>query len=152
VAVGAITHGLDARILTFARHATAVIQMYDATNGTRTSLGMNSTALAEEAELAYLTNAVRTQFSLDLEKSILNYHEEFDSMTSSTNTLSLLTALATVTVVCLLYIFVLRELVQTMINTARRTENMLLALPEAMAKSNSTLMKFFTRKGAVGQR
>mgnify|MGYP000524520410 CR=1 FL=1 len=152
MAVGAITHGLDARILTFARHATAVIQMYDATNGTRTSLGMNSTALAEEAELAYLTNAVRTQFSLDLEKSILNYHEEFDSMTSSTNTLSLLTALATVTVVCLLYIFVLRELVQTMMNTARRTENMLLALPEAMAKSNSTLMKFFTRKGAVGQR
>mgnify|MGYP000312218124 CR=1 FL=1 len=141
-----IIDGLDSDLKAYIRAAIAIVQMYHPTNGTHTPLGANATALALEPSLSALISSVRGPLSDVMDESIDAYHAEFTAEVDSALVFGIISSLLSVCIILLLYFVVLRSLEFTMMGTARRTENMLLVLPETMIRANRNLSRFFTRK------
>lgn len=151
-ATGVVVDGLDSNIKQFQRHVKALLQLYGAEPPLLTPVGRNITALELSSDLNYLKSNVRGAFEQLTLQSITQYSVESKERIADILLIDDLASVVNVLVVLSLYVAVLRTLVNSMRGTARRTENMLLSLPEDFATRNNKLRSFFKRANATEMR
>merc|ERR1719454_18769 len=171
MADGTVVHGLDPMMTSFERHVSSIIHRFSKTPP-EAPFGANYSAIMGDTDLGEIEAAMGGEFNLLLEASIDEYKAEAADKLDSVSSLGELVMawcaacwwvswmklrgvadnianIGNAVVVIMLYMFVLKSLMLSLRNTARRTEYMLLGFPEDFA-GEGPLKRFFMRANDVG--
>merc|ERR1711990_576676 len=121
LADGTVVHGLDPRMVSFERHVSSIIHRFSRTPR-EAPLGANYSAIMGDEDLGDIQAAMGGEFNFLLEASIDEYRAQAADKMDSVSSFDIIANIGNAVVVIMLYMFVLKPLMLSLRNTARRTE------------------------------